>query len=135
MPLSADDRLAIAELMARYANMIDEREFSRVKEVFTIDARYDVSDFDMGVVVGSERIEQLWRDSDQHPLAHHVGNVEICEDPDARVRVYSKVLGVGSSGRVGSGTYRDVVVKTEAGWRIAERVVQLRTPDRIPPLS
>jgi len=48
------------------------------------------------------------------------------------VRVQSKVIGVGNKGRVGSGTYRDVVVKTPDGWRPASRTVTLRSPDTIP---
>ena len=133
--LSADDRLAIHELMARYANLIDSREFSRAGEVFADDARYDVSDFDMGVAVGAAAIAELLRGSQAHPLAHHVTNVEISTDRDGPVRVRSKVLGVGAGGRVGSADYRDTVVKAPQGWRIAERIVTLRTPDRIPPPS
>jgi len=38
----------------------------------------------------------------------------------------SKGLGVGSGGRVGRVVYEDVAVRTEAGWRLAERRVRLR---------
>ncbi len=44
----------------------------------------------------------------------------------ARVRVLSKGLGVGPNGRVGSVTYRDIVVRTSAGWRFAARTGELR---------
>jgi len=162
--LSASDRLDIAELLARYADVIDQREFSRVGEVFTPDARYDVSDFAMGVVHGAQAIAELWSASDSHPLAHHVTNIEISDhaedtadgdDADegaadgddvdgsavgegtasGTARVRSRIIGVGAGGRVGSASYDDVVVKTADGWRIAERVVTLRTPDRVPPPS
>lgn len=143
--LSAEDRLDITELLVRYAEIIDEREFSRAGEVFTDDASYDVSDFGMGIVHGHSAIAELWRGSDSHPLAHHVTNVEILDDEAAAdeagesapgecsTRVRSRIIGVGAGGRVGSASYHDVVVRSPAGWRIASRVVTLRTPDRIPP--
>ena len=56
-----------------------------------------------------------------HPLAHHATNIIVSEDPDGTVRVLSKGLGVGPNGRVGSVVYRDVVVRTSAGWRFAAR--------------
>lgn len=133
--LTLADRIDIHELMARYGNIIDEREFSRTGEVFTADARYDLSDLGEGVMVGVDAIVAMWTASTTHPLAHHVTNVEITAVADGAVTVYSKVVGVGYKGRVGSATYRDVVEKTHLGWRIAERIVILRTPDRIPPIS
>ena len=65
----------------------------------------------------------------RHPLAHHTTNVVVLQDDDGTVRVLSKGIGVGEAGRVGSVTYRDVVVRTEAGWRFASRTAELRRPD------
>jgi hypothetical protein len=59
--LTAEDRLAIHELLALYGHVIDERQFSRVDELFTPDARYDVSDFGQGVHHGPEAIAALSR--------------------------------------------------------------------------
>lgn len=133
--LSLEDRLAIHELLARYGNIVDEREFSRTGEVFTTDARYDLTDLGLGAATGVAAIVAMWTESDSHPLAHHVTNIEITEDSDGTVRVYSKIVGVGYKGRVGSATYRDIVVPTPDGWRIAERLVSLRRPEAIPPIS
>lgn len=130
--LTTGDRLEIHELMARYGNIIDEREFSRAGEVFTADARYDLADLGDSVVVGIDDIVAMWTASTTHPLAHHVSNVELAPNADGTVSVYSKVVGVGYKGRVGSATYRDVVRKTADGWRIAERIVVLRRPESIP---
>ncbi len=132
--LTVEDRLAIHELLSWYGLLIDERQFTRTHELFTDDAVYDVSDFGSGVHVGWENIAQLWRDSEgQHPLAHHVTNVVVSEDADGIVRVLSKVIGVRPDGKVGSVTYRDVLVKTPHGWRMQERICTARRPDRIPP--
>lgn len=48
---------------------------------------------------------------------------------DGTVRVLSKGIGVGSGGRVGSVTYRDVAVRVDGGWRLASRTVELRRPE------
>jgi hypothetical protein len=53
--ISVEDRLAIRELLAPYGYIIDERQFSRTGEIFTADARYDVTDFGKGVCHGPGR--------------------------------------------------------------------------------
>jgi hypothetical protein len=130
--LTVEDRLAIHELVALYGHVIDERQFSRTGELFTDDARYDVSDFTAGIVVGIGAIVDLWRSSERHPLAHHATNVVVTQDADGTTRVESKGIGVLADGKAGSVTYRDVVVKTPLGWRIRERVALRRRAERIP---
>ena len=53
--ISVEDSLAIRELLALYGYIIDERQFSRTGEIFTADARYDVTDFGKGVCHGPGR--------------------------------------------------------------------------------
>lgn len=53
--ISVEDRLAIRELLALYGYIIDERQFRRTGEIFTADARYDVTDFGKGVCHGPGR--------------------------------------------------------------------------------
>jgi len=130
--LTAEDRLAIHELMGLYGHVIDERQFSRTGELFTADVRYDVSDFKAGVVVGVDAVVELWRSSERHPLAHHATNVVVTRDTDGTTRVVSKGIGVLADGKAASVTYRDVVVKTPHGWRIRERVATMRRVGRIP---
>jgi hypothetical protein len=130
--LTVEDRLAIHELMALYGHVIDERQFSRTGELFTDDARYDVSDFKAGIVQGVAAIVELWRSSDRHPLAHHASNVVVTQDSDGTTNVVSKGIGVLADGKAGSVTYRDVVVKTPCGWRIRERVALRRRVERVP---
>lgn len=134
--IDAADRIAIHELMAHYGNLIDERELSRTHELFTDDAPYVMNGFSPDgssvTVRGWEAIADYWRESATHPLAHHVTNVRVREDTDGTVRVHSKIIGVGFKGRVGSATYSDIVVRTAAGWRMAERVLTLRTAATIP---
>jgi hypothetical protein len=131
--LTTEDILAIHQLVALYGHIIDERQFSRVHELFTESTVYDVSDFGMGVHVGTAAIAALWLASEEHhPLAHHATNIVVSEDPDGTVRVISKGIGIGRNGRAGSVTYRDVVICTADGWRIAERIARLRRAETIP---
>jgi hypothetical protein len=126
MPDSGDI-LAIHELLALYGHIIDEREWSRVGELFTASSVYDMSEFGLGVVHGAQAIGELWSRTDaMHPLAHHASNILVSEDADGTVRVLSKGLGLGRNGRIGSVVYRDVVEPTEAGWRFAARTAYLR---------
>lgn len=127
-----EDIIAITNLVNLYGYVIDERELSRTHELFTADAVYDVSDFGAGVHVGIAAIVALWRAASQHPLAHHATNVIVTMDGADRARVVSKGIGVRANGGVGSATYRDEVVRTPAGWRIARRVASMRRPDAIP---
>jgi 3-phenylpropionate/cinnamic acid dioxygenase small subunit len=131
--LDVADTLAIHQLLAIYGHLIDERQWSRLGEVFTPDAVFDATDFGLGVTHSLDELRDAWTGPNAaHPLAHHATNIVITEDADGVVRVLSKVIGVGNKGRVGSGTYRDVVVNTPDGWRLASRTVTLRHPDRIP---
>jgi SnoaL-like domain len=126
MPETADI-LAIHELLGLYGHIIDAREWARVEELFTADCTYDMTQFGLGVVRGARAVAALWAAPDaMHPLAHHATNIIVSEDPDGTVRVLSKGLGVGPNGRVGSVTYRDIVVRTGAGWRFAARTGELR---------
>lgn len=131
MTLNADDRLAIYELLGRYGHMIDQRRWDDlVTGVFTADLVFDATSFGHAVTTSSAELIEQWRsDLSMHPLAHHVTNIVITEDPDGTVRVLSKAIGVGRRGRVGSATYDDVVVKTPAGWRLSRRIAVLRRPE------
>lgn len=127
--LDVADRLAIHELLALYGHLIDDRRWDELDRVFTADAVYDASDFDMPVTRSLAALVAEWTSESgmrRHPVAHHATNIVVEEDPVGTVRVWSKGLGVGPGGRVGSVTYRDVAVRTDDGWRLASRTVELR---------
>jgi hypothetical protein len=129
--LSPHDIFDIQRLIGLYGHIIDEREFSRVGEVFSADALYDVSDFDSGILHGAAAIARLWADAGaKHPLGHHATNIVLDEQPNGTVRVVSKGMGVRPNGTVSSVVYRDIVGRTPSGWRILERVATLRRPAR-----
>ena len=130
MTLDVGDRLAIHEMLGLYGHLIDQRRWSELDQVFTVDAVFDATSFGQDVTHSLAELLAHWTaDLSIHPLAHHVTNIVITEDADGTVRVLSKAIGVGRKGRVGSATYDDVVVRTPDGWRLAHRTAVLRRPE------
>jgi hypothetical protein len=127
--IDAADRIAIQELLGLYGHIIDERRWDAMELVFATDVVYDATDFGHATTHSLDELRTHWAsDESIHPLAHHSTNVVVTEDPDGTVRVLSKGIGVGRRGRVGSAVYRDVVVKTDDGWRLSYRRAELRRP-------
>jgi 3-phenylpropionate/cinnamic acid dioxygenase small subunit len=130
MTITLEDRIAIQELLGLYGHLIDQRRWAELADVFSDDIVFDATSFGQQVTTSYRELMDHWTsDQAMHPLAHHVTNIVITEDPDGTVRVLSKALGVGVKGRVGSATYEDIVVKTADGWRLSRRVATLRRPD------
>lgn len=127
MTLSADDRLAIHELMALHGHLADDRRDGDLGLLLTEDAEYDVTEYGLGVVTGLAALRALFeaRPGEQ-PLGHHVTNVIVAEAADGTVGVRSKGLAVMRNGGTGTVIYEDVVTKTQAGWRISRRKVVAR---------
>ena len=126
--ISAEDRLAIHELVALYGHIIDELEFHRTPELFTDDAVYDVSATGGQRHVGADAIAELWSDTSRHPLAHHATNVVVTPRTEDVVDYVYKGMGVGFRNRVGSLVYRGHCIRAPAGWRFQKMVVTLREP-------
>jgi len=129
--LSTSDILKIHHLLAEYGNIIDEREWGRVPELFPDDAVYDLTDFGLGVFHGPQAIRDFWEHEGRHPLAHHVTNVVVREIENGGVRAYSKIIGVGHRHRAGSATYHDELRLTDQGWKIARRVASPRQSEYV----
>ncbi|WFE31763.1 nuclear transport factor 2 family protein [Micromonospora sp. WMMD975] len=130
MALSAEDKLAIHELVALHGHLMDAGELDRMDELFTVDVVYDLTAFGAGELHGGAAIkEAALALGDGNPVGHHVTNVYVTEGPDGTVRATSKGIGVTSNGSVGSVVYEDIVRREVAGWRIAYRKV---TPRRVP---
>lgn len=130
MELDVQDILAITNLINRYGHIIDERQWSRLGELFTDDVMFDMSDFNGEVLTGLETLRESWKATDGHPLAHHATNILI-DVTDSQVTVQSKGIGMYRD-HVGSTVYRDVLRKTPQGWRIARRVSTKRRYETIP---
>jgi len=124
-----EDKLAISDLIARYPDIVDEREFDRLDELFTADARIDFSAFG-GPTDSPAGIKQFLRDSlglfarSQHMM----GLPNITVDGDrARARtsctnpmVMEKPDGTREVWLIGL-WYDDEFERTADGWRFTAR--------------
>jgi hypothetical protein len=134
--MTPEDESAVRELLELHGHFSDAGAFDRFGELFTEDVRYDVTDLGAGVLEGLAEVVAASRAlGERNPLGHHVTNVVLREVSPDEIGAWSKGIGVRPEG-VGSLVYLDRVVRTPAGWRIAEREVRLRrqplAPYRLP---
>jgi 3-phenylpropionate/cinnamic acid dioxygenase small subunit len=111
------DRLALHELPGRYGDLIDDRDWDGLSQIFTEDATFEV----LGEVLrGLDGIREFMRAAN-HPRTHLMTNVYVDEMPEGVVLRF-RIIAMRRDGRIVSGRYRDVVVKTDGGWRVLSRV-------------
>lgn len=122
----------IREVLLSYFHGIDRRDFGQVADCFTDDAtaRYGGSDLPTG---SAAITAELRRRMERLGVTMHVaGNLLARAEGDAATAetyVVAYVSEAGSSGaarmRVRGLRYRDRLVRTETGWKIADRVHSL----------
>jgi hypothetical protein len=126
--LTADDRLDIAELLARYACALGDRDWDAFAATFAEGATVDYTT--AGGVAGSVDEALVWLKSSIGMLDLAVSQVgTVVVDPvdadTATVRsLYRMVMRIGTDDPTwmeASGWYYDTVVRTPAGWRLADR--------------
>jgi hypothetical protein len=123
VPFTADDRIAVTDLINMHGHLSDAGDLDRYDELFTPDVRYDVGI----VLVGPEALAAAGRKLGAgNPVAHLVTNIVLTDIADDVVHAISKGLGVLADGTCGSVTYEDKIVRTDVGWRISERRVVAR---------
>jgi ketosteroid isomerase-like protein len=123
--------LEIHQLVALYGHIIDEKDLSRLDEIYMRDAVFDMTAMGFPMVKGIESIRdfldtmhvQQRLDNAPNPLAHHASNVIVTEESDGVCHVMSKAIGFSDATppKIHSGLYRDIVKKTPDGWRFARR--------------
>jgi 3-phenylpropionate/cinnamic acid dioxygenase small subunit len=128
----AADRLAIGELIARYAWGLADKDWAAWQACFTADAHVDYST--AGGIAGSAVEAAAWLEATLSMFdvtLSHTGNVvvDFTGDDTANVRsLYKMVMripGATPTFMEASGFYRDRVIRTTSGWRIADRFEQL----------
>ncbi|WP_405915000.1 nuclear transport factor 2 family protein [Streptomyces sp. NBC_00728] len=78
MSLAVEDRLAITELVSLHGHLVDDGSLDRLKELFTADVVYDLTDFGEKPLCGVAAIRQAaWALGAANPVAHHVTNVVV----------------------------------------------------------
>ena len=120
--LSIEDTLAIHELLANSGHVIGAKAWDRRGEVFTEDAVFRSS---KGTTYASraEFLAYLTSDKTVHPAGYHVSNIGVTGASGDHASTLSKGLYVHADGRATSATYDDLVLRTPAGWRLAERTI------------
>ena len=131
MTLSAEQTLAIHQLVAMHGHLVDDQELDRVDEVFTPDAVYDVESLGYGTLHGLDAFRAAGA-ADRDRVGHHVTNVIVTEDDEGQVRARSKGIGILRDGRAGSVVYDDLLRSTPDGWRIAYRTIRPTRTSEIP---
>ncbi|HJQ85048.1 MAG TPA: nuclear transport factor 2 family protein [Candidatus Binatia bacterium] len=129
--LSADDRVAIAEIMGRYCHALDLGRWEEFPHLFTDDCRLDFGTL-MGVFEGRDGVARFVETMRALGLfmRHYTTNLVVRGDGE-RARAESYVLAVtgppGSSSQT-TGRYEDELVKVDGRWRIRIRRALLDTP-------
>jgi hypothetical protein len=118
--MDLEDRLALHELPGRYGDFIDDRNWAALDQIFLPEATFEVPGF---VMQGLDGIRAFMdAEGTKHPRTHTMTNVYVDETPNGVVLRF-RILAMQTDGRIRSLRYRDIVVKTPDGWRVATRVV------------
>lgn len=127
--ITAEDQLAIHDVIALHGHVADDRAWDRLGELFTDDAVLDLEDFGYGTLHGLAALRDLShasQDDKGQPLAHHVTNITVTGRDGETARARSKALAVMPDGTSGSATYEDILRRDKHGWRISHRKVVAR---------
>ena len=127
----ADDYAAILATLARYSTAMDTRDWRLLDDVFTEDLVYDAGEW-----TTHSRVEYVARLRPYldgcGPTQHLLGNHRIDLDGDqAHSAIYVRAFHVGTRELSKTtyemfGEYRDVLVRTDAGWRSRHRTLRLQ---------
>lgn len=133
-PAQLVDRLAIAELVNRYALHIDLHEIDHWVDLFTEDAFFDEREFDTGLHVGHAAIRSYGEELAAtvahavHLMCNHV--IQDLTENTASGIVFALV-----EAQMKDGTrqrwqvrYEDTYLKSAAGWKIEKRILRKGLP-------
>lgn len=130
------DRLAATDTLHRYGHAYDGGDFDMLGDCFTVDATFTIA-----TTVGSmpsamhgrqEIVSSMRRRREETQPAqrrHLISNVILdpTDSPD-RLRARCYLLAASTESRLSllsTGTYDDVLARTDEGWQIAERILTL----------
>ena len=130
MNIDVADRLELHELPGRYGDAIDDRNWDRLREVFTEDAVFDLTGVGMRRLEGIEDIVQFMNVDAQHPKTHMMTNIYVNTQDDT-VTMNFRLVALLGKGLVGTASYYDHVIKTEDGWRVKHRECMIHRRDKL----
>ena len=109
----------VVDLVARHAHLFDNRTTGLIETTYTATALLG-SDLGPLMPVGESLSEPP---PNRVMFPHHTTDTAIHQVDLRTLRVWSKYFVIRGDGTAGSGDYLDTVVRTDDGWRIAERRV------------
>jgi hypothetical protein len=133
-PLTVADRIELTDLVARYAVAVDSRDFASLRDIFvpecTLDTGRAVRD---GIDAVLEAMQGLLRyEATSHVIGQQVVNQRVVGESDDGVDglVYCTAHHLTDHGdhrtdKVMHIRYHDRYTRTDAGWRIAARRLEL----------
>ena len=130
MNIDVPDPLELHELPGRYGDAIDDRNWDRLREVFTEDAVFDLTGVGMRRLEGIEDIVQFMNVDAQHPKTHMMTNIYVNTQDDT-VTMNFRLVALLGKGLVGTASYYDHVIKTEDGWRVKHRECMIHRRDKL----
>ncbi len=135
MSSTVEDKLAIKECLYRYSLMVDGRRWDLREQVFSENGTIDYTSVGSGGKLGHHREMLEWLDATlkDWPLNLHVISNEIIEVDGDEARstccFTAPMARKHKDGRqttiTNSGYYRDRLVRTDDGWRIQHRDVDM----------
>lgn len=133
------DRAAIVDLTVRYAWALDSNEWGELDEVFLPEATAFLTEELVGRAAIKDRVRRALEhlDDSQHLISNH----QVVLDGDrASCRCYLQAQHVrhaapGSPNFIVAGRYEDQLVRTERGWRISRRVLEIMWTDGNPSVT
>jgi len=83
MELTVEDRLDLLEIPGRYGDAIDDRDWDKLRKVFTEDAVFDLTGVGSRTLNGIDEIVQFMEEEAQHPRTHMMTNIYANPTADA----------------------------------------------------
>lgn len=137
------DRLEIQDLFARYSFAIDERDWNALDTVFTPDAQIDYTE--SGGAKGTLDEIKCWLPTalERFPMFQHmVATTKLTLDGDrasSRTILFNPMVHVDAAGERQTFFmglwYRDQLVRTPGGWRIAARHEEMGWAHNVPTMA
>ena len=129
MTINIADRLELHELPGRYGDAIDDRNWDRLREIFTDDAVFDLTGVGARRLEGIDDIVHFMNVEASHPKTHMMTNIYV-DEQDENVIMNFRIVALLVKGLVGTTSYYDRVVKTDQGWRVQHRECMIHRRDK-----
>ena len=132
LTLSAEDKVELNEIAGRYGDSIDDRDWTKLRKIFTTDAVFDLTPIGSRICDGIEDIINFMEYEAAHPRTHTMTNVYCDPNPkkEGCVDLRFRLIGFIGKGKVTVASYYDTCVKTPDGWRVQHREVHKRRRDK-----